>query len=320
MPDSEARPSTAGAITAPSSTTWRRERLLRIGSSPIVPTFPDQPQESQNRQTGNADEDSTLIQRSTRSYGTLPSPRQRPSGNNFSARRGLPDIPPITLPGRNALSDPTSPTHTPSIFRETYSRLTQRPISAYDAPHKGEVEVDTSTKINGIRVWYSSFSSIDWLHDAIKDSARYSRLRKRKSLRARIRLAMDRSLGWIVVTIVGFLTAIVAFLVVRAEQLMFDLKEGYCVDKWTKAKRFCCPQLDETVIFLPDISTEEGCPAWRTWSSAFHFEEGEHGEEAVEYVSYAIVAVRLSVNLRYDHSSTPHSSYLHSCLVYSHCI
>ncbi|KAK7472833.1 hypothetical protein VKT23_000940 [Stygiomarasmius scandens] len=124
-------------------------------------------------------------------------------------------------PSNNLYTAPPSPTS----FR-TYSRLTaQRPISAYDAPladkNDGEQasDSDMDAKINGIRVWYSSFSSIDWLHDAIKDSVRFSRLRRRRtSIRARLRLAFDRSLGWIVVTVVGLLTAVIAFLVVRSEQ------------------------------------------------------------------------------------------------------
>ncbi|KAF8910368.1 chloride channel [Mucidula mucida] len=286
MPGSEARPSTSGGPGAPSSTTWRRERLLRIGSSYAVPTVPNDqsapPPDS--GATAETTEESPLAGRPTemsRSYGTLPVPRRKlfhiKSLKSFAARRGLPELPHITLPGRNALSNPGSPTYTPSILRETYSRLSvQRPISAYDAPliTKGEADTDMGSKINGIRVWYSSFSSIDWMHDAIKDSARYSR--------------------WIIVTIVGFLTAIVAFLVVRAEQWLFDLKEGYCGDDWSKAKRFCCPQPDETSVLLPKFFTEDACPAWRTWSSVFHFREGETGEEAVEYITYASVALFLA--------------------------
>jgi chloride channel 3/4/5 len=175
----------------------------------------------------------------------------------------------------------------------TFSRLAaQRPISAYDAPldPKDEnAEIDADLDANGIRVWYSSFSSIDWLHDAIKDSVRFSRLRKRKSFRARVRLAVDKSIGWFIVTIVGFLTAIVAFLVVRSEQWLFDSKEGYCHEAWWKAKRFCCPHLDDGELNLTDSmrihATEEVCSAWRTWAEAFG------GGEFLQYISYAIIAV-----------------------------
>jgi chloride channel 3/4/5 len=131
---------------------------------------------------------------------------------------------------------------------------------------------------------YSSFSSIDWLHDAIKDSVRFSRLRKRKSLRARVRLFLDKSLGWLIVTLVGFLTAIVAFLILRGEQWLFDVKEGYCHESWWKARRFCCPDSTEDII--------EECSAWRTWSELL-VRKGAIGEDFVEYISYSVIAVRL---------------------------
>lgn len=186
---------------APSTTTWRRERLTRIGSSSTL-------QPANASSTEEETETSTLrrpLNGQTRSYGTLPSTRQSPG------RRRL--VPPISLPRSSALSSPNSPTdgRSPSVsgFRElAYSRLsaTQRPISAYDVEvHKTMDEPENDAKINGVRVWYSSFSSIDWLHDAIKDSVRFSRLRKRKTVRARARLYLDKSMGWFIVTIVGFL-------------------------------------------------------------------------------------------------------------------
>jgi chloride channel 3/4/5 len=127
-------------------------------------------------------------------------------------------------------------------------RYSARPKTMYDEPLRpadGSEITDSDAKINGIRVWYTSYTSIDWLHDTIKDSLRFSRLRRRrKSLRSRIRLMFDKSLGWFIVTIVGFLSAVVAFLVVRSEQWLFDLKEGYCTTSVWKAKRFCCPHLE----------------------------------------------------------------------------
>lgn len=300
MTANESRPTTSGGTGAPSSTVWRRERLLRIGSSYTLPGHEDP---NATAPLDNDDERTPLhdVRESarSRSYGTLP---RAPPGSTrrpaSASRRGRPqELHLGSLPPRNAVSTPGSPL-TPSFIRERLSSRfgSQRPISAYDVP-KAEVEEDISTKINGVRVWYSSFSSIDWMHDIIKDSARYARLRRRKSLRARLRLALDRALGWIIVTIVGILTAIVAFLVVRSEQWLFDLKEGYCASHWSKAKRFCCPQLsDETTM-------AEECTAWRSWPEAFKLEEGEAGADAVKYVAWAVIAVR---PLAYAHLTSRH--------------
>ncbi|KAJ7783246.1 chloride channel [Mycena metata] len=257
---------------APSTTTWRRERLTRITSSSTLhaPTAPPDTETSTLQPPENG-----------RFYGTIPARPRRAS-----------KVPPLALPRRTStLSSPSSPRlRSPSVsgFRDlAYSRLsTQRPISAYDTLANDETddsEVDART--NGVRVWYSSFSSIDWLHDAIKDSVRFSRLRKRKSFRARMRLALDKSMGWLIVTIVGFLTALVAFLIIRSEQWLFDLKEGYCNPAWWRSHKFCCP-------VSPDDLVEE-CLAWRTWSELL-IRKGGMGEEFVEYISYSVVALGLA--------------------------
>lgn len=49
-----------------------------------------------------------------------------------------------------------------------------------------------------------------------------------------------------IVTIIGLLTALVAFSVVRGEALLFDLKEGYCADNWTRSKGFCTNHLSSS--------------------------------------------------------------------------
>ena len=261
----------SGPLSGPSDTTWRRQRLLHIGSLQSI--SPDAVETSpilHRRPT---------IQKTHSSYGTLPNVKHKKPG--FRVRHGLPPLPDLRLPNRaraqSASNSPTQPYGTladrSSIFR------TQRPISAYDASfppldgRRGEPDLDTEGvfRVNGIRVWYSSFSSIDWLHDAIKDSARLYRLRRRKSVRGRMRIASDRLMGWIIVTIVGFLTAVAAFLIVRSEQWLFDIKYGYCAAGWWKARRFCCPITSEEVRTFPlgALHQPESCKAWVTWGQAF---------------------------------------------------
>jgi len=120
------------------------------------------------------------------------------------------------------------------------------------------------------------FRMTDWIHDQIKDSSRVRRLHSaaRRSNRGKIALFLDRSQGWIIVTIVGILTAMVAFLIVRGESStylgprtkderggrrgadrisigrgsgeswLFDLKDGYCAKEggggWRLSRGFCC--------------------------------------------------------------------------------
>lgn len=132
------------------------------------------------------------------------------------------------------------------------------------------------------------------------------RLRKRRSLRGRMANAVDRSIGWVVVTIVGFLTAILAFVIVRLEQWLFDIKEGYCNDGWWKAKRFCCPVLGAEgagplvspypqLPFSINLSGEtQMCGSWSTWSETFSPGSSKFPFEGwfIEYMTYTFFAVR----------------------------
>jgi chloride channel 3/4/5 len=115
-----------------------------------------------------------------------------------------------------------------------------------------------------------------------------------------------------VVSIVGFLTAIVAFGIIRLEQWLFDIKEGYCGAGWYKAKRFCCPVLaanrtgsgNDTSANLPFPTTHLNhgsdllpCADWVTWAERF---DGRHKmpgaqEWIVEYTVYTLFAVRVLV-------------------------
>ncbi|KAG0706023.1 chloride channel [Suillus ampliporus] len=273
----------SGLLSGPSDTDYRRQRLQRIGSY-TVPT------------THQADEETTALRTvpSGTSYGTLPTARPRRTNTRSNRRRTTLQGISLTHSATVSCSD-SPPAFSPTFLQDTFRRRIsqQRPISAYDAPlvnsKANTTDTDIAVRTNGLRVWYSSFSSIDWLHDAIKDSVRFARLRRGKSIRSRVRLAFDKSLGWIIVTVVGFLTAIVAFLVVRAEQWLFDVKQGYCSTTWWYARQFCCPQPDE-------YWTLDGlCPAWRTWSDVFGSWTGSKSDDGVvQYIAYTIIAVLLA--------------------------
>ena len=228
-----------------------------------------------------------------RSYGTMPShirPRKLP--NQVSFGRSLSQWGSQSL--HRVRSNPSAILRSPSSIL-SFGKLS-RPISTYDDPRvqaAAQADADADLKVNGIRVWYSSFTSIDWLHDTIKDSLRFSMLRKRKSLRGRLWLTFDKSLGWIIVTIVGFLTAVVAFLIVRTEQLLFDTKEGYCQSSWWSAKRFCCPHFDDEELTVTggDQLFRDMCPAWRSWADVLSRDQVANQNGAIEFVSYTCIAV-----------------------------
>lgn len=301
----------AGPLSGPSDTAWRRQRLLGIGA-----------ERTEDSQTETAALRSGVNEHPT--YGTLPSSSHaKKTTSRLSLRRGFQALQHIAIPKSLASNPPSSGAVSPTSFGEQPSYLRpSRPVSAYDRPafvsEREPVEANTDMKTNGIRVWYSSFTSVDWLHDAIKDSTRRSRLRKHKSLRGKLRRQLDRSIGWVVVSIVGFLTAVVAFLIVRSEQWLFDIKDGYCTYAWYKAKRFCCPSVYDGLIppSWMSLGEDEICTPWRTWSEVFIpvVKDGKWFSieaDMVEYLSYTAIAVSTSsvycsfekLLNAYDHSS-----------------
>ncbi len=189
---------------------------------------------------------------------------------------------PTGLPPTGFASAMTSPTRTGFLLRRTKTISTYDPTPSLfkgnlnDAIEEALAEVP-DIKLNGVRVWYSSFTSVDWMHDAIKESSRLWRLRSRKSFRGSVQSALDRSIDWITVTIVGCLTALMAFFIIRLEQWLFDSKEGRCLDGWWLAERFCL--------------------RWQTWAELFDSQSKQEsdgwGDLGIEYIAYTIIAVRL---------------------------
>ncbi|EKM54646.1 uncharacterized protein PHACADRAFT_258637 [Phanerochaete carnosa HHB-10118-sp] len=283
----------SGPLSGPSTIRWRQQRLLSI--------------RRERAQDGEGESATLSVDSPRNNYGTMPAiPRRNKSKLNL--RHGLSSLQGLVIP--KAISNPASSAESsPTSFVEHLSYLRERPISAYDrsnyagTPEAGSTESDVKT--NGIRVWYSSFTSIDWLHDVIKDSARQARLRRRTSLRSKAQRSVDRTVGWFVVSIIGFLTAVIAFLITRSEQWLFDFKEGYCRPAWFKSKRFCCPITDDvTLSFTPASAFSgaegDGCSNWRTWYSILgpvvdgnpwlSFES-----EMVEYIAYVAVALTWAI-------------------------
>jgi chloride channel 3/4/5 len=105
------------------------------------------------------------------------------------------------------------------------------------------------------RVWYDQFTSTDWVHDNIADAYRVKALRSRKDIRGRLAAWFDGAQGWILVALIGVLTAVCAYLVNTTETTLFDLKQGYCTKGWNKSRKTCC---DGASV----------CESWVHWSEA----------------------------------------------------
>ena len=130
------------------------------------------------------------------------------------------------------------------------------------------------------RVWYDQFTSTDWVHDSIADAFRVRDLRSRKDIRGRLYAWFDGAQGWILVAIIGFITACIAYFVNVTETSIFDVKEGYCKGGWYFSKRKCC-------------YGEEQCDAWRTWGQALKTTGME--ERWIDFVAFVFFAILFSL-------------------------
>lgn len=92
-------------------------------------------------------------------------------------------------------------------------------------------------------------------------------------------------------SVVGFLTALVAFFIVRSERWLFDFKEGHCTNGWWKAREVCCSYLESA----SSNKAEPTCASWQTWDQLFDPHKGGNSWGiywAIEYISYTVAAVR----------------------------
>ncbi|OQE19659.1 hypothetical protein PENFLA_c018G09970 [Penicillium flavigenum] len=130
------------------------------------------------------------------------------------------------------------------------------------------------------RTWYDQFTSTDWVHDSIADGARLRLLRQRKDVRGRLLAAFDGAQGWILVALIGCITASIAYLVDVTEGSVFDLKEGFCTTQFFRNKRTCCEGLAT-------------CDAWRPWSRIFSPSGTER--QWVDFVIFVFWVVTLAL-------------------------
>lgn len=95
-------------------------------------------------------------------------------------------------------------------------------------------------------------------------------------MRGAIANAWDKCQGWVAVTLTGafyveaelmsgIISAIVAFLIIRTQESLFELKEGFCSNSWGKSKRFCCTPHNG----VPGNDTET-CGDWVEWGEFFN--------------------------------------------------
>lgn len=130
------------------------------------------------------------------------------------------------------------------------------------------------------RVWYDQFTSTDWVHDSIADAYRVKALRSRKDIRGRISAWFDGAQGWVLVAIIGILTALVAYFVNITENVLYDWKQGYCTKSWYRSRKSCC-------------NGASVCEAWMHWSRALRSDRLD--SVTTQYAAFVLGVIVLSM-------------------------
>ncbi|KAI0221534.1 hypothetical protein L0F63_001426, partial [Massospora cicadina] len=133
-----------------------------------------------------------------------------------------------------------------------------RANDAYDANKEELVQ-----EHNGLRVWYDDYTTIDWIHDYVKERVRLRRLRSVVGLKGWLVNSYDASQAWILVALIGTVCGCIAAGIDIGTEYLSDLKSGYCTANPFYNRSFCCWGEDA-----------RRCAAWQSWSAALGVTRG----------------------------------------------
>ncbi|KAI9474433.1 clc channel [Coemansia mojavensis] len=109
-------------------------------------------------------------------------------------------------------------------------------------------------KGKGIRAWYTSYTTIDWLHDDIREQARLRTLRAIGGTKGWwLNNVWDPVQGWLLVVLIGLLCGLFAGFISEWTELFAGWKTGYCRADWRLSQPICCR-----------LSAVE-CEYWHVW-------------------------------------------------------
>ncbi|KAF9976414.1 hypothetical protein BGZ73_008616 [Actinomortierella ambigua] len=122
-------------------------------------------------------------------------------------------------------------------IKDLKTKLLSRRKTVYDDAKEALVREN-----NGIRVWYHNYTTIDWIHDFVKERVRLRQIRAYPGIRGRIINWADSLKGWVLVLLTGVITACLAAFIDVFSWWLGDLRMGYCKTNFWWSQYFCCWQ------------------------------------------------------------------------------
>ncbi|KAJ3269167.1 hypothetical protein HDV01_001713 [Terramyces sp. JEL0728] len=93
---------------------------------------------------------------------------------------------------------------------------------------------------HGLRWKYDDYTTIDWIHDTIKDRIRQRNLKSLLGWKNKPLQLYDAAQAWLVLTIVGILSGFTASLLDFTSALLETYRHGYCRSNILSSKDLCC--------------------------------------------------------------------------------
>ncbi|OUM60253.1 hypothetical protein PIROE2DRAFT_46439, partial [Piromyces sp. E2] len=136
----------------------------------------------------------------------------------------------------------------------------------------------------------------DWIHDYVRDKARLRKIVNKLGIKGQIFKFWDKSVGWMLVVIIGIICGVVAAGIEISSKWLFDRKLGYCKRSFALNRELCCQYI---------------CDEWVTWASLFNVKDEEKGY-IINWIFYGLIAVCILLEPNFkinDHNTSSNTKY-----------
>lgn len=168
--------------------------------------------------------------------------------------------------------------------------------------------------VNGARSYYNDFTTIDWAKAYIQTNKFLYEVHHRKnespdsendnniasSTTSRPLSVLQKvyyDIGkWLLIVVVAFFFALIAYFIDKTEILLVGLKHGYCKTNWFASLVSCCANISRrsSSRSLAFTVLSDECPDWVSWSSYFHHNDS-HGILRIDFAIYVFLTVLLAL-------------------------
>ncbi|SCU96350.1 LADA_0H00452g1_1 [Lachancea dasiensis] len=128
------------------------------------------------------------------------------------------------------------------------------------------------------RNYYDDFTSVDWVKDYLFDVQQREYLYSLKGLSGKLRRMYSFLQDWVLIVVTALSCALLAFTIDKSEELLVDLKRGYCKSNFLLNEQQCCSSYT--------------CATWTLWPQVFPSFQG--GTLRADFTIYVILSLLLA--------------------------